>query len=66
MALRVNVMNRDEGSWRSNPASGTEPEIHREGLAASFGYGLGTADEFLPSQVTTTTTDDIPDLRQQV
>ena len=60
MALRVNVMNRDEGSWRSNPASGTEPEIHREGLAASFGYGLGTADEFILSHITTTT-DDIPD-----
>jgi len=60
MALRVNVMNRDEGSWRSNPATGTEPEIHRQGLAASFGYGLGTADEFLLSQVTTTTKD-IPD-----
>lgn len=60
MALRVNVMNRDEGSWRSNPASGTEPEIHREGLAASFGLGLGTADEFLLSHITTTTKD-IPD-----
>jgi len=35
--LRVNLMHRDEGSWRSNPASGTEPEIHRSGLALSLG-----------------------------
>lgn len=31
-ALRLNVMKRDEGSWRSNPADGAEPEIHREGV----------------------------------
>jgi catecholate siderophore receptor len=26
-ALRINAMQRDEGSWRSNPATGSEPEI---------------------------------------
>jgi catecholate siderophore receptor len=36
-ALRINAMQRDEGSWRSNPASGSEPEIHRKGLAFSLG-----------------------------
>lgn len=56
-ALRINVMNRDEGSWRSNPATGSEPEIHRQGLAASLGAGLGTADEFLLSTIATTTKD---------
>ncbi len=59
-ALRVNVMHRDEGSWRSNPATGDEPEIHREGLAASLGIGLSTHNEFILSHITTTT-DDKPD-----
>lgn len=59
-ALRVNLMTRDEGSWRSNPANGDEPEIHRDGIAGSFGYGLGTANEFILSHVRTET-DDIPD-----
>lgn len=35
-ALRINAMQRDEGSWRSNPTSGAEPEIHRKGLAFSL------------------------------
>lgn len=45
-ALRINVMKRDEGSWRENPVSGAEPEVHREGLGASFVTGLYTDDEF--------------------
>ncbi|MGE0371384.1 MAG: TonB-dependent receptor [Gammaproteobacteria bacterium] len=60
MALRVNLMTRDEGSWRSNPANGDDPEIHRDGVAGSFGYGLGTDNEFIISHVRTET-DDIPD-----
>lgn len=59
-AIRVNVMHRDEGSWRSNPTSGAEPEIHREGLAASIGLGISTDNEFIFSHITTNT-DDIPD-----
>lgn len=59
-AVRVNVMHRDEGSWRSNPANGDEPELHREGLAASLGFGINTNDEFILSHVRTTT-DDKPD-----
>jgi catecholate siderophore receptor len=35
-AIRINAMQRDEGSWRSNPAFGSEPEIHRKGLALSL------------------------------
>ena len=35
-ALRINAMQRDEGSWRSNPATGSEPDIHRKGLAISL------------------------------
>jgi len=34
--LRVNLMQRDEGSWRSNPATGTEAEIHRKGIGISL------------------------------
>lgn len=59
-AIRVNVMRRDEGSWRSNPATGAEPDIHRAGLAASLGLGISTNDEFILSHVATRT-DDNPD-----
>lgn len=59
-AIRVNVMHRDEGGWRSNPTTGAEPEVHREGLAASLGLGISTDDEFLFSHIVTTT-DDKPD-----
>ena len=45
-ALRINVMQRDEGSWRSNPATGTEPEIHRQGIAVSLGLNLQTDNQF--------------------
>ena len=59
-AIRVNVMKRDEGSWRSNPTTGAEPEIHRDGLAASVGFGISTDNEFTLSHIVTGT-DDIPD-----
>ncbi|MBI3772564.1 MAG: TonB-dependent siderophore receptor [Gammaproteobacteria bacterium] len=59
-ALRLNVMTRDEGSWRSNPANGNEPELHRDGIAPSIGFGLGTSDEFILSHILTQT-DDKPD-----
>ena len=36
IGLRINLMNRSEGSWRSNPATGAEPEIHRSGAAISL------------------------------
>lgn len=59
-AVRVNLMTRDEGSWRSNPANGDEPEIHRDGAAVSLGHGLGTDNEYFLNHVTTLT-DDKPD-----
>lgn len=40
--LRVNLMNRSEGSWRSNPASGTEPTIGRSGVAISLALNQST------------------------
>ena len=43
-ALRINALQRDEGSWRSNPSTGTEPEVHRKGLAASLALNQGSND----------------------
>lgn len=45
-ALRVNLMRRDEGSWRSNPASGDEPEIHRQGIGISLGLNQDSHNRF--------------------
>lgn len=59
-AIRVNAMKRKEGSWRSNPVTGTEPTLDRGGLAASLGHGIGTNNEFNLSHVYTST-DDILD-----
>lgn len=59
-AIRINAMKRDEGSWRENPLTGAEPEIHRQGLAVSLGLGLSTDNEFILSHVHTET-DDKPD-----
>jgi len=44
--LRVNLMHRDEGSWRSNPTTGTEPEIHRDGIALSLGLNQNSNSRF--------------------
>lgn len=59
-ALRVNLMKRDEGSWRSNPTTGTEPEIHRDGIAFSLGLNLHTDNQFWINHITSRT-DDNPD-----
>lgn len=45
-ALRVNLMQRDEGSWRSNPATGTEAEIHRRGAAFSLALNQNSNSRF--------------------
>ena len=59
-ALRVNLMKRDEGSWRENPVTGTEPEVHRSGAAVSLALGMQTDDEFVFSHQSTRNRD-IPD-----
>lgn len=56
-ALRLNVMNRDEGSSRSNPYTGTEPEVHRMGFAPSISFGLGTNHEVTLSHLWVKTQD---------
>jgi catecholate siderophore receptor len=59
-ALRVNLMKRDEGSWRENPVTGAEPEVHRGGAAVSLALGMQTDDEFVFSHQSTRNRD-IPD-----
>ncbi|MBN8773033.1 MAG: TonB-dependent receptor, partial [Thiobacillus sp.] len=45
-AVRVNLMKRDEGSWRENPASGAQPDVNRGGAQVSLALGMNTDDEF--------------------
>lgn len=59
-AIRLNLMQRDEGNWRSNPVTGDEPDLKRKGIAGSVGFGLETDNELILSHVHTTT-DDTPD-----
>ena len=59
-AIRLNVMQRGEETWRQNPATGDRPELSREGIAASIGFGINTDDEVLLSHIYTKTRD-VPD-----
>ncbi len=59
-AIRVNVMDRHEENYRQNPATGDRPEIDRQGIAVSFGTGIGTDNEFYLNHVYTQTRD-VPD-----
>ncbi len=56
-ALRVNLMQRDEGSWRSNPATGTEAEIHRKGFAVSLALNQNSNNRFWVNHYNGTTND---------
>lgn len=49
--VRLNLMQRKEGSWRENPVTGTQPDVDRSGIALSAGYGLNTSNEFTFSHV---------------
>jgi len=60
VAIRVNVMDRHDESYRENPATGDHPETDRSGLAVSFGAGIGTDNEFFLNHVYTQTRD-VPD-----
>lgn len=59
-AIRLNVMDRHEETYRSNPATGDNPENDRQGIAVSFGTGIGTDNEFFLNHVYTKTRD-VPD-----
>lgn len=57
MAVRVNVMDRSEQTYRKNPANGDSPELNRHGIALSVAAGLGTDDELVLSHIYTQTRD---------
>jgi catecholate siderophore receptor len=59
-AIRVNVMDRHEETYRKNPTTGDRPETDRKGIAISFGAGIGTENEFFLNHVYTQTRD-VPD-----
>ena len=46
VGLRVNLMNRDEGSWRENLANGDQPEVHRQGAAISLALNQNSHNRF--------------------
>jgi len=57
-AIRLNVMDRAEENYRKNPTNGDRPRLDRQGIALSFGTGIGTDNEFFLNHVTTKTDDD--------
>lgn len=59
-AIRVNVMDRSEETYRENPANGDRPGSDRKGFAVSVGTGIGTDNEFFLNHVYTQTRD-VPD-----
>jgi catecholate siderophore receptor len=59
-AIRVNVMDRYEETYRKNPTTGDRPSFDRKGIAVSFGAGIGTENEFFLNHVYTQTRD-VPD-----
>ena len=59
-AIRVNVMDRHEETYRKNPTTGDRPEFDRQGIAISFGAGIGTENEFFLNHQYTQTRD-VPD-----
>ena len=59
-AIRLNVMDRHEETYRKNPTTGDRPELDRKGIAFSFGTGIGTNNEFYLNHIYTQTRD-VPD-----
>lgn len=59
-AIRVNVMDRYEETYRKNPTTGDRPSFDRKGVAISFGAGIGTENEFFLNHIYTQTRD-VPD-----
>ncbi len=60
VAIRLNVMDREEETYRKNPANGDSPELGRKGIALSIGAGIGTENEFFINHVYTQA-HDVPD-----
>lgn len=59
-AIRVNVMDRHDETYRKNPTTGDRPSFDRQGIAVSFGAGIGTENEFFLNHIYTQTRD-VPD-----
>lgn len=59
-AIRINVFDRHEETFRKNPTTGDHPEFDRKGIAVSFGAGIGTENEFFLNHIYTQTRD-VPD-----
>ena len=59
-AVRVNVMDRHDETYRENPKTGNHPESDRQGIAISFGAGIGTDNELFLNHIYTKT-HDLPD-----
>lgn len=59
-AIRLNVMDRHEETYRKNAANGDRPELERQGYALSLGLGIQTDNEFFINHVHTQTRD-VPD-----
>jgi catecholate siderophore receptor len=57
-AIRINLMDRAEENYRKNPSNNDRPKLDRQGIALSFGTGIGTDNEFFFNHVTTKTNDD--------
>ncbi len=57
VALRVNLMDRNEASWRRNPASGAEPTINRTGAAISLALNQSSNHKFWINHYTLRTRD---------
>lgn len=60
VAIRLNVMDRAEESSRKNPAADDRAKLDRQGIALSFGAGIGTDNELYLNHVYTQTRD-LPD-----
>jgi len=60
VAVRINVMDREEEATRQNKAAEDRPELDRKGIALSFGAGIGTDNELFFNHVYTQTRD-VPD-----
>jgi len=59
-AIRINLMDRYEETYRKNPTTGDRPSFDRKGVAISFGAGIGTENEFFLNHIYTQTRD-VPD-----
>jgi len=60
VAIRLNVMDRGEDTTRKNAAADDRTKFDRNGIAVSFGAGIGTENELFLNHIHTQTRD-VPD-----